>query len=95
MEKKIAIQGVKGCFHEQAARLFYEEHGHIVPEIVECHFITGTYTAMVKLYCVDNEHLMRTIFDNILRIPGVTKTQTYISLNEAFSREPHIDYLDR
>ena len=45
--------------------------------------------------CVDNEHLMRTIFDNILRIPGVTKTQTYISLNEAFSREPHIGYLDR
>ena len=67
----------------------------LVPEIVECHFITGTYTAMVKLYCVDNEHLMRTIFDNILRIQGVTKTQTYISLNEVFSREPHIDYLDR
>ena len=22
---------------------------------------------MVKLYCVDNEHLMRTIFDHILR----------------------------
>ena len=67
----------------------------LIPEVVECHFITGTYTAMVKLYCVDNEHLMRTIFDNILRIQGVTKTQTYISLNEAFSREPHIDYLDR
>ena len=67
----------------------------LVPEVVECHFITGTYTAMVKLYCVDNEHLMRTIFDNILRIPGVTNTQTYISLNEMFSREPHIDYLDR
>ena len=66
-----------------------------IPEVVECHFITGTYTAMVKLYCVDNEHLMRTIFDNILRIPGVTNTQTYISLNEMFSREPHIDYLDR
>ena len=36
MEKKIAIQGVKGCFHEQAARLFYQEHGHIVPQTVEC-----------------------------------------------------------
>ena len=66
-----------------------------IPEVVECHFITGTYTAMVKLYCVDNEHLMHTIFDNILRIPGVTSTQTYISLNEMFSREPHIDYLDK
>ena len=36
MDKRVAIQGVKGCFHEQAARLFYEEHGHIVPDIVEC-----------------------------------------------------------
>ena len=66
-----------------------------IPEVVECHFITGTYTAMVKLYCVDNEHLMHTIFDEILRIPGVTSTQTYISLNEIFSREPHIGYLDK
>lgn len=66
-----------------------------IPEVVECHFITGEYSAMVKLYCVDNEHLMHTIFDNILRIPGITSTQTYISLNELFSREPHINYLDR
>jgi Lrp/AsnC family transcriptional regulator for asnA, asnC and gidA len=66
-----------------------------IPEIVECHYITGDYNLMVKLYCLDNEHLMRTIFDNILRIPGVTNTQTYISLNEMFSREPYIDYLDR
>ena len=46
MEKKIAIQGVKGCFHEQAARLFYEEHGHIVPEIVECLTFDGLYKSM-------------------------------------------------
>ena len=48
MEKKIAIQGVKGCFHEQAARLFYEEHGHIVPEIVECLTFDGLYKEMDK-----------------------------------------------
>ena len=46
--KKIAIQGVKGCFHEQAARLFYEEHGHIVPEIVECDTFDGLYDSMKK-----------------------------------------------
>ena len=65
-----------------------------VPEIVECHFITGAGNILVKLYCVDNEHLMRTIFDGILRIPGVATTQTYISLDESFQREPYIDYLD-
>ena len=48
MDRKIAIQGVKGCFHEQAARLFYEEHGHIVPEIVECSTFDGLYKSMDK-----------------------------------------------
>lgn len=46
MSKRIAIQGVKGCFHEQAARLFYEEHGHVVPEIVECLTFDSLYESM-------------------------------------------------
>lgn len=62
-----------------------------LPEIVECHFITGTYSVMIKMYCFDNEHLMRTIFDGVLRIPGITSSQTYISLNEPFRREPFIN----
>ncbi len=39
--KRIAIQGVKGCFHEQAARLFYENETS--PEIVECLTFDGLY----------------------------------------------------
>ena len=46
MDKKVAIQGVKGSFHEHAARLFYEDHGHIVPEIVECATFEGLYGSM-------------------------------------------------
>ena len=48
MDMKIAIQGVKGCFHEQAARLFYEEHGNVVPEIVECSTFEGLYESLEK-----------------------------------------------
>ena len=44
--KRIAIQGIKGCFHEQAARLFYQENGHIVPDIVECAAFDGLYRLM-------------------------------------------------
>lgn len=43
---KVAIQGVKGCFHEQAARLFYEENGESVPEIVECLTFDDLYKSM-------------------------------------------------
>lgn len=64
-----------------------------IPEIVECHFITGTYNLFVKLYCIDNEHLMKVIFDGILRIQGISTTQTYISLDEAFQRQVYVDCL--
>lgn len=44
--KRIAIQGVKGCFHEQAARLFYENHEQAVPDIVECSTFDGLYKSL-------------------------------------------------
>ena len=65
-----------------------------VPEIVECHFITGSYNILAKLYCLDNEHLMRTIFDGILRIPGVSTTETFISLQETFQRQVNVDFIE-
>ena len=65
-----------------------------VPEIVECHFITGSYNILAKLYCLDNEHLMRTIFDGILRIQGVSTTETFISLQEAFQRQVNVDFIE-
>lgn len=65
-----------------------------VPEIVEAHFITGNGNILVKLYCVDNEHLMRTIFDGILRIQGIATTETNISLQEVFQREVNIDFIE-
>ena len=46
MSKRIAIQGVKGCFHEQAARQLYAVHGNIAPEIVECLTFDGLYKTM-------------------------------------------------
>jgi prephenate dehydratase len=46
--KKISIQGVKGCFHEQAARMFYQTHGQEIPEIVECLTFDDLYKSMDK-----------------------------------------------
>lgn len=62
-----------------------------IDEVVECHYITGSYNLLIKVYCVDNEHLMRTIFDKILHVQGVASTQTYMSLNESFRREIQVD----
>lgn len=58
-----------------------------IPEIVECHFVTGRAALFLKVYCFDNEHLMETILNTIQRIPYVQSTDTMISLDEAFTRE--------
>lgn len=44
--KKVAIQGFSGCFHEQAARMFYGERGGVCPEIVECATFDGLYSSL-------------------------------------------------
>ena len=44
--RKIAIQGIKGCFHEQAAYLFYEKERLEKPQIVECSTFDDLYKRM-------------------------------------------------
>lgn len=62
-------------------------------EIVECHFITGKYNILIKIYCLDNEHLMNTIFKGVLGIPWVSNTETFISLTQAFSRQVDVEMI--
>ena len=58
-----------------------------VPEIVECHFITGRASLFTKVYCFNNDHLLEVILNTIQRIPYVQSTDTMISLDEAFERQ--------
>ena len=63
-----------------------------IPEIVECHFTTGPYTMLIKLYARDNEHLMELLNNKIQMIHGVTGTETLISLDHSIDREIPIHY---
>ena len=58
-----------------------------IPEVVECHFVTGKYSLLVKLYCRDNNHLMDVLVGGIQNIHGIQSTETTISLDEAFERQ--------
>jgi len=58
-----------------------------IPEIVECHFTTGPYTMLVKLYAQDNEQLMHLLNGRLQDIPGVVATETLISLEQSIKRE--------
>lgn len=58
-----------------------------IPEIVDCHFTTGPYTMLIKLYARDNEHLMDLLNNKIQMIPGVSGTETLISLDHSIHRK--------
>jgi Lrp/AsnC family transcriptional regulator for asnA, asnC and gidA len=42
---------------------------------------------IVKLYARDNEHLMNLLNERIQEIPGVTATETMISLDQSSKKE--------
>lgn len=58
-----------------------------IPEIVECHHISGKYSLLVKLYTRNNEHLKQIIVEQIQSIPEISFTETFISLETGFERQ--------
>jgi Lrp/AsnC family transcriptional regulator for asnA, asnC and gidA len=70
-----------GLFHEVADQL------SLIKEIVECHYTTGQYAIFIKVYARDNEHLKEILSEKIQKIPGISSTETFISLEETFKRE--------
>ncbi|AUR48683.1 AsnC family transcriptional regulator [Porphyromonas gingivalis TDC60] len=61
-------------------------HLYNIPEIVECHYTTGPYSLLIKLFAIDNDHLMDILNSTIQEIPGIVSTETLISLAEGFNR---------
>ncbi len=58
-----------------------------IPEVVECHFVTGKHALMVKIYCQNHDHLMEILINTIQNIPTVVQTETFISLDQAIERQ--------
>lgn len=56
-----------------------------IPEVVECHFTTGSYDLFIKLYAKNNNHLLSIIRDKLQPI-GLSRYETIISFNETLSR---------
>ena len=62
-----------------------------IPEIVDCYYLTGNYSIFVKMYCRDAAHLKDVLHDKVQRINGIDRTETFISLEQTFSRPMMID----
>ncbi|MBO8428433.1 MAG: Lrp/AsnC ligand binding domain-containing protein [Bacteroidetes bacterium] len=58
-----------------------------IPEVVECHFVTGKHALLLKIYCSNHDHLMGILINTIQNIPSVLQTETMISLDQAIERQ--------
>ncbi len=77
----VGITLEKGSMYKQVV-----EQIALVPEVVECHFTTGPYTVLVKLYARDNAQLMDLLNNKLQEIVGVVSTETLISLEQTIQR---------
>ena len=57
-----------------------------IPEVVECHYTTGNYDMFIKLFAVNNHHLLTIIHDKLQPL-GLASSQTLISFHTAISRQ--------
>jgi len=64
-----------------------------IPEVLECHYTTGNWSILIKVLCRDNEHLMQVLNKKIQQIEGVSRTETFISLDQQIDRQIQIWYL--
>jgi Lrp/AsnC family transcriptional regulator for asnA, asnC and gidA len=61
-----------------------------IPEVLECHYTTGNWSILIKVLCRDNEHLMQVLNKKIQQIEGVSRTETFISLDQQIDRQIRI-----
>ena len=58
-----------------------------IPEVLECHYTTGNWSILIKILCKDNSHLMHLLNSQIQSIEGVSRTETFISLDQQIERQ--------
>lgn len=53
-----------------------------LPEVLECHHLTGEFDYLLKLVVANPQHLEQLLMHQIAQIPGVDKVRTSIVLSE-------------
>lgn len=57
-----------------------------IPEIVRMNYTTGNYSMFAEIVCRDIVQLRRVLHDDLQKIKGIERTETFISLEESLNR---------
>ena len=61
-----------------------------IKEIVRLNYITGGYGMFIEIVCKDIGQLRFVLHDELQKIKGIERTETFISLEEGFKRNVHV-----
>jgi Lrp/AsnC family transcriptional regulator for asnA, asnC and gidA len=61
-----------------------------IPEIVRLNYTTGNYSMFIEVVCKDINQLRAVLHDELQKIKGIERTETFISLDEGFSRNVQV-----
>jgi Lrp/AsnC family transcriptional regulator, regulator for asnA, asnC and gidA len=61
-----------------------------IPEIVRMNYTTGNYSIFAEVVCKDIGQLRSILHDELQKIKGIERTETFISLEESLNRTVHI-----
>ncbi|HQR01134.1 MAG TPA: Lrp/AsnC ligand binding domain-containing protein, partial [Ferruginibacter sp.] len=61
-----------------------------IPEIVRLNYITGNYSMFIEIVCKDISQLRNVLHDELQKIKGIERTETFISLEEGFNRNVQV-----
>ena len=57
-----------------------------IPEIVRLNYTTGNYSMFAEIVCKDIAQLRTILHDELQKIKGIERTETFISLEESLNR---------
>lgn len=61
-----------------------------IPQIVRLNYTTGNYSMFAEIVCKDIQQLRFVLHDELQKIKGIERTETFISLEESFARNVKI-----
>ena len=81
----IGIYLEKSSLYDSVAKELYK-----IPEIVRLNYTTGNYSMFAEVSCKDINQLRFMLHDELQKIKGIERTETFISLEESFIRNAQV-----
>lgn len=61
-----------------------------IPEIIRLNYTTGNYSIFAEIVCKDIQQLRRVLHDDLQKVKGIERTETFISLEETLTRSINV-----